>query len=311
MVIFWLCNNSKNMNKIHFMYVPFTGLGLFGGYRGDKWLKRRIKVFNEYTLKSLTAQKKKEFIIWVSWRLEERNNPIVQEFVGNCEKIRGMRFVHTFHGLCFWDDKYNDDIALQRLTDALTETLPELKEYIPNDTDLVYMTIQPSDDMYMNYVVEKIQKYENVGVIGWKNGYLMDYAKKEVAEYNCKTSPPFATHIFTPSIFLDPLKHQKFTGPYKSHEYVGFTEPLFEDRGFVVGVHGENVSTVYNHPWRGKILDNAEAESVMAATDTYFSEPILFPDSLRLKVRKWLNKMPLNDKLREVYHKLPGGLQKF
>ena len=55
----------------HLISVPFTGLGLHGGYRGDSWFKYRVEVFKKYTLPSLMNQTNKDFTIWLQFRPEE------------------------------------------------------------------------------------------------------------------------------------------------------------------------------------------------------------------------------------------------
>ena len=63
----------ENKKFIHFVYCPFTGVGI-KGYSGDEWFKYRIKLFRDYTLKSLQNQTDKDFVIWLSFRPEERGN---------------------------------------------------------------------------------------------------------------------------------------------------------------------------------------------------------------------------------------------
>src|SRR3990167_49159 len=168
----------------HFLYCPFTGLGLKNGYRGDRWLENRIKVFKHFTLPSIINLGRSQ-TLWISWRPEEKNNPIVQQFMADLDAIKGLSVIHTFHGLCFYDDKYDDFTAKARLMNALEATLPELKMHVELHTH-VLMTIQPSDDMFLSGAIEKIQEWakKNDGVCCWKKGYIMNYGTKEVAEYN-------------------------------------------------------------------------------------------------------------------------------
>ena len=63
----------------HLIYVPFTGLGLKGGYRGDTWLKNRINIFQKFTLVSLLHQSNRDFVLWVQWRPEDELNPLVMQ----------------------------------------------------------------------------------------------------------------------------------------------------------------------------------------------------------------------------------------
>ena len=247
--------------------VPFTGLGLYNGFRGNNWLRNRIKVFEQFVVPSLLAQTSKEFILWICWRKEERLNPLVQELA---ERLKSLPFrvVHTYSGIPFWDDKYPDDKAYDRLVMTLHYALTDLRDAV-EDTKHVLMTIQPSDDCYNKDMVAEIQKFfderEDAQAFGYRHGYVSQYQTKALAEYNPITNPPFFTIKFTKQQFLDPLTHMKYTGPYKSHEYVGnFLKYYVADkRGFIVGTHASNISTVYDHPFRGRIITGEESESIL------------------------------------------------
>lgn len=247
------------------MYCPWTGLGLYGGFRGNRWLRNRITIFQQFVVPSLQAQTNKNFILWCSWRPEEKRNPHVQELVKYLEGIVEFKTIHTFHGLCFWDDKYPDDVARERLLMNLHNTLGELTNMI-GECNYVLMTIQPSDDLYHRQSVEAIQQAAqktDLQAWGFKQGYMINYQTKEVAEYNPTTNPPFYTIKFPRHIFFDPLKHAQMTGPYKSHEYVPqhMKYGTLDVRGFMVGTHGENISTVFNHPFRGQEVDGEVLEN--------------------------------------------------
>lgn len=184
-------------------------------------------------------------------------------------KATGLTFVFTYHGVCFWDDKYPNDVAYERLIDALHGSIGELYDYI-GDVDEVLMTIQPSDDCYIKNGVEHIQGFfEQTDFIagGFTKGYICNYSTKEVSDYNPKTNPPFYTIRFPREVFTDPLKHVKWTAmkraeggyltgtPLPSHEYLpnvfGERYARWGVRGFLVGCHGENISTYFDHPYKG------------------------------------------------------------
>jgi hypothetical protein len=247
------------MKYKHLLYCPWTGLGLYNGYRGDGWLKNRIQIFKQFVIPSIQNQTAKNLTLWCSWRPEEKNNPIVKELIAYLDKIKEFNSVHTFHGVCFWDDKYPDDVAQDRLLTSLHGSLAELTDVI-GDVDNVYMTLQPSDDMYEKEAMEMIRRIlekKAVQAAGFKHGYVINLQNKEVAEWNPKTNPPFFTIKFPRSVFLDPLGHFNHSGPYKSHEYVGdkLNYAQLEYRGFMVGTHGENISTVFDHPFKKSIID--------------------------------------------------------
>lgn len=302
-------------NITHFMYVPFTGLGLHGGFRGDTWLLSRIKVFKEYVIPSLMAQSNQNFIIWISFRPEEEENPIVTELAESMTALRGIRFIMTFHGVCFWDDKYSDEEASRRLYGSLEGSLKELQEAV-GESDSVLMTIQPSDDMYLSDMVDMTQRFFKQihphNAYTYVQGYIMDYGSREIAEYNPTTHPPFYTLKFSRDVFLDPHLHMLHTGPYHSHEYVGdyVTMATNFDRGFIVGTHGENISTTYNHPYRGAVLSSSERDDVLIKAGVWKSEPIVMKKNSRLYARRLLNGLPFQNIIRNFYYTLPKWLQK-
>ena len=197
---------------IFFLYIPFTGLGNYGGYRGDRWLKNRIKIFKEYTFPSIFNQTTHKFYLLISWRPQEKTNPIVQEFGEWLDKFADIKTIFTFDGILFWDDKYPDEEAEKRLRNSLEKTLPQLN--IAKDVEWVILTLQPSDDMYLYNVMEMIQEFfeknPEMRAVGFKRGYIINMANKEISEYNPTTNPPFYTIKYPKDIFLDPNKHFEY-----------------------------------------------------------------------------------------------------
>lgn len=259
---------------IHFLYVPFTGLGKYNGFRGNRWLKNRIQIFKQFVVPSLQAQTCQEFTLWISWRPEEKDNKQVKELQEWLTQT-GLKVVHTFHGVCFWDDKYENEVARLRLVNNLHYTMGDLHDVV-GESEEVLMTIQPSDDLYDKHAVETLQfmfANEDWQAIGFKKGYIINYWTKEVAEYNPTTNPPFYTIRFPKKTFLDPLKHLDYTalkqdvGKYKkgtplpSHEYVGdcLKYAQIDERGFMVGTHLENISTTWQIPFKGDKVNNLVA----------------------------------------------------
>jgi len=284
------------MSYKHLVYCPWTGLGLYNGFRGNGWLKNRIKIFKQFVLPSLHRQTVQDFTLWFSWRPEEKHNPIVREFMEYMTRT-SLDCVHTFHGVCFWDDKYPDDIARDRLLMSLHGSLGELFEVI-GEVDEVLMTIQPSDDMYHPRAFEWFRKAlsDDTQLARFNRGYVINYQTKEIAEWNPTTHPPFFTMKFPRNIFLDPLKHFDYSGPYKSHEYAGEKMKCVErpEQGYMVGTHGENISTVFDHPFRGNIAPRAV--EIFWSLD--YISPLVLDQSFR---RKCFNKLPYRVKRKLRY----------
>lgn len=252
----------------HFLYTPFTGLGLFLGHRGKRWLRNRIQIFKQFVVPSLLAQTNKEFTLWISWRFEDRDDLSIKALESWLQE-RGLKTVFTYSGVCFYDDKYSDNVAYDRLVDAIHNSLGELHN-VMGEADTILMTIQPSDDLYDKHTVDGLQRtfreVPDLQAVGYTQGYVMDYTKGTLAEWNPNTIPPFFTIKFPRETFIDPLKHVEYTGPYKSHEYIADKlrfGTIKDVRGFLVGTHGENISTTFNHPFTGREHAGEERDRVL------------------------------------------------
>jgi hypothetical protein len=285
------------------MYMPMTGLGLYGGHRGNRWLKSRIKIFKQFVLPSLLNQTSRNFILWGSFRYEDRNCPIVREFKEFLDEIHEFKTVFTFSGVCMWDDKYLDYVAYERLISAVHGSMGELIN-VMGESDTVLMSIQPSDDCYYSGMVEEMQRIfkeqPEIQAVGYQRGYVMDYVNRKLAEWNPKTNPPFFTIKFSRETFIDPYKHVKYTGPYKSHEYVGDALkylPLY-DRGFLVGTHSDNISTVFDHPYAGDKFIGDLMEIILSKFGLANTGKLLVPFSIR---RIFFDKLPYKVKRKLRY----------
>lgn len=275
--------------------VPFTGLGLYNGFRGNRWLRSRIKVFETFVIPSLLNQTDRDFILWVAWRREEKTNPQVIALLKRLQALPNFKVIFTYTGIPLYDDKYPDEIARERLYRSMKDCLGDLMEVIPN-CDEVVMLIQPSDDLYDMFTIESVKKTfqeTTARAVVFLKGYICNYNTLEVCEYNPTTIPPFAAIRFDRNTFIDPGKFLNYLGlkkdvgkykkgtPYPSHEYLAdcLETALFYGRGFMVGCHGENISTHFNHPFKGEkvdgILDNFGTGNV---------KPLVLPISFR----KWL-----------------------
>lgn len=290
------------MQNKFLVYTPFTGLGLYNGFRGNRWLRNRIKIFKQFVIPSLLAQTDQDFLHWISWRPEDRNNPHVIELERYLQEIPDYKFVFTYSGVCFWDDKYNDEEARVRLSDSIKGALSVLINHLV-DVKEVFMLIQPSDDLYHVKTIEQIRnifKETDYQAVSFKRGYICNYNTLEVADYNPTTNPPFYCIRFPKEIFIDTPKHLQYTSikkdvnqykagtPIPSHEYVGDALKLghFEVRGFLVGTHGENISTHFNHPFKGK---NYEIYDVLSEFGIENANKLALPKSFR----KWIiRKLP-------------------
>ncbi len=244
------------MNNVHLVYIPMTGVGLYGGYRGDTWYKERIEILKKYTLKSLQAQTNQNFCIWFSFREQEEWNPLTGD-LANYMKAQGIRYVFTFNGLMYHDDKFSDgfmnktkniirclrdwvrnnrsftdvvggigEIYINKnktLKERVAHSLDVLRPYF-KDAPWVVVTRVDSDDMFHKQAVEIIQQCEPfVGALVCKQGVIFNSSTGELAEWNPPTNPPFHTIFFPNKVWDEPVffnadNYVSYFKDFKSHE---------------------------------------------------------------------------------------------
>lgn len=308
MLELFLHKKSMRNDILHLAMVPMTGLGLGSkqsrGYRGDEWFAYRIQLFKNYTLKSLLNQTNKNFVIWMSFRPEEKTNPLCIEFEKYMQTC-GQPFIFTYGGLCFWDDKFPNDNLLERLK----LTLPVLKEKF-NNTKFIYETLQPSDDCYSDETINNIQRIEpqkNTAITHQK-GFMFNERTMRVAEWCPPTNPPFYTIMYPSDVFFDAEKHFNYMRGFKSHEDITkiFNCIRMPDFNYCVLVHQKNISTNWWHPFRGKIFNWAEGWVILKRfgieihKDLAEQEKIEKRDILNYKVGQILIKLKLYKPVKYV-----------
>lgn len=270
--------------KIHLVYIPFTGVGLFGGFRGNEWLEKRIEIFKQYTLKSLLNQTDKNFVTWISFRPQEKTNKLVKELEIYLDALQ-FPFIFTFDGLMYADDRFfprfRDRIPFIKRTlrgfwrakkinwfalwDICKDKNASLNKRLKNSlgilrphfqaVDFVYMTRIDSDDMFRKDVIEKIKEVSsNHKAITIRNGYVFNRITRQLAEWNPTTNPPFHTIIFPYNVFFDAEKYLEYMGGYRTHEDVVRLYDYYplEEKLYCVLTHDVNISTTFTHRFRGE-----------------------------------------------------------
>lgn len=292
------------------MYVPFTGLGLYGGFRGERWFRNRLRIFKQFVVPSLKAQTCQDFKLWISFTRDQKGHKLVEE-LGHFLEAAELDYIFTYNGICFYDDKHPVEEAKLILMTNLHNTIGELLDDI-GEAEKVYMTIQPSDDCFYKESVWEVQRFlqnDEIEAVGYKHGYIMNYQTLEISDYNNTTNPPFYTIKFDKEVFIDPLEHCNYTAlkhdvpgyeagtPLPSHEWVKdcLRYKQLDKRGFLVGTHGENISTYYNHPFKGDKVAYRTGfdfglESVKRLHLDYSSRKEFFnklPHGVKRKLRYW------------------------
>lgn len=233
----------------HFIYIPFTGLGS-PDYRGDDWFANRARVFRDYTLVSLANQTCKDFIIWISFRPEDKGSKTV-EFIENCIKKTGLNYIFTFDGIAMYDDRgtfHNKDFKSR-----LERTVEALKPYV--ESNWVFRTDCGSDDMLVSNAIEEIQREEPRinGATYYLNGYIVNAQTGQVADWLRDSSCSKFTLMFSRDQFLNIDEHYKHIVDLESHEFVPlkYDASRLPDGRYACTVHGYNISTTWNNSYRG------------------------------------------------------------
>jgi len=248
---------------IHLIYVPFTGLGLFDGFRGEKWFAERAEIFRNYTLKSLRNQSNKNFILWLSFRPEEEDNPTTYKIESYLKKS-GLDYVLTFDGIMMYDDRgveHNKDLK-ERIGRSMERIRP-----IVEGSRWVFVTDCGSDDMFSRDAVKEIQmeRPRPKGATYYLNGYVYNIPTDRLAYWKRTSSHPQYTIIYPTETFLDADKHFKYIEGLESHEYVPliFDATRLSDNMYCCTTHGYNISTIFDHPLRGDEIIGKEKDKIM------------------------------------------------
>jgi hypothetical protein len=252
----WENNNSKNMIK-HIFYCPFTGKGLYQGFRGQDWYNLRADIFEKYVIPSLKNQTKKNFGLWVSFRPEEKENPTTKK-IEKALQESGLEYIMTFNGIMMTDDRgveHNVD-----LEERLEKTLPEVSKLV-GDADFVYETNLDSDDLVHGTFSEVVQgkEFEPGGALYMKDGYAYNI-KDRLAEWHNPYANQNYTIMFPKDYYLSAKDRLIYLHGLKTHEEVPtrFSSEELPSGLYCAIIHGTNISTVWGHPFMGKEIYNED-----------------------------------------------------
>ena len=278
------------MSSAHYIYIPWTGVGLHMGFRSQSWYVHRAEIFKRFTLKSLANQTNKNFMLICSFRAEEKNNTVTWEIAKAIEEA-GLKYVFTFDGLWYVDDKYlrynlktkarnflmmlwdcwvykqwkNPLEILKHTFENKNETLPArlaksldvVKILTGDNYDWVYLTRIDSDDMFHREAVNLIQSHPPAykKALVFDHGFIYNIITGQLATWEPPTNAPFHTIIFPGSTFFDPQKHKEYYGSFTSHEDIPkvFNAETLDMYKYMVSFHGKHIST----GWDSDVLRKA------------------------------------------------------
>lgn len=294
-------NDPRPERNVHIIMVPFTGVGTNGGYRGDAWYADRVSVFQKTCLASLRNQSCKNFMLWLTFRPEERTHPTTQRIREMLDAI-GCQYIMTFDGLMYFDDKFSrhpmvlaknfargirDSLRTKQnrmfgiwstkndtLVDRVRSSLAVIKEEFTKNgiehLDWVFLSRIDSDDMFHRDFMEELTRWNGFpGVYRLQRGYIYNGDTKEIASWHPKTNPPFHTIVFPYNVFLDAEKHVQYYRGYESHEDVKRLFPCVRLRDGLYCVYTHNpkmhLSTTWDHPYKGDVITDEKIRDELIA----------------------------------------------
>lgn|SRR3990167_1180151 len=235
----------------HIFYTPFTGKGLYGGFRGQDWYRLRTEIFEKYTLKSLMAQTSKDFLLWVSFRPEEIFNPVTKKIANAITKSK-LQNIMSFNGIMMTDDKVIE--SNNTLKERLEAVLPNVKKAV-GDADYIYETNLDSDDMVHTDFSKLVQgeKFRDKGALYCKKGFAYNIQDRLAHWLNPESNQNY-TIMFPQEDYFNAEKRIDYLNNLSSHEQVPkkFDAKQMPDGMYCTVIHGTNISTIWNHPFMGE-----------------------------------------------------------
>lgn len=249
----------------HLVYIPFTGLGRYNdGFIGQKWYEYREKIFKKYTLQSLSNQTNRNFTLWISFRPEEKDNPVTK-LIEEDIKATGLKYILTFDGIAMWDDRgvwHNTDLEerLQRSVDVIKGQI--------SPSEWIFKTDCGSDDMLTSEAIDEIQKEEprDNGATYYLKGYVINDVTEKVADWNRKNSCSKYTVMFPWDVFFDAKQHMEYyCKKLKSHEYVPlvYDATRLPDNRYGAVIHEGNLGTIWDCPLKGDEYQGEEKNKIL------------------------------------------------
>lgn len=188
----------------------------------------------------------------------------------------------------------------ETLRERLRTTLGNMRNMIGDTFDWVYVSRIDSDDMFHQDFVREVQQFPPFpGALTCRKGYVYDSNTGKLAEWNPKTNPPFHTIIFPGKTFFDPARYLQYFKSFRSHEDIPnvFNSQNLKDGRYCVLIHNQHISTVWDHPWKGKEIEGEDKENTLV--DFGIKEVDYFKmDGLRFDQAK----NEPNQAIREIVH---------
>ena len=197
---------------IHLILVPMTGVGI-RPFRGQEWYKHRIEIFKKYTFNSLTNQTHRGFVLWLSFRPEEKNNPLTLELEKYLQE-QGIFAVMTFGGLPYWDDKFSKGVKEKLMNLArIIRMAYQDKNPTPVNTPSAFVKMILTNKFPFDFNWRQALK----GLFEDKNGTLKQRLTPVLAELKVVLNADQFDWVYVSRIDSDDMFHQDFVREVQSY----------------------------------------------------------------------------------------------
>lgn len=197
-----------------------------------EWIRNRIKIFQEFTLKSLKLQTNQDYNFFLCY--DDSTDEIVQAELNRYEPLP-------------------DNIHVVMKSKYLFEMLKYLQ-----GREYVYFVRMDSDDAYHKTYIQQLHDYKpKLGTVTLINrsGYLYDSVNKEIGKCYCKVVT-FYTFIYRVQDFLSGRIFNPDFTDIDTEQYIALRVPheFIEKRNYLWHIHNSNCITTFGS-WFTQIDD--------------------------------------------------------
>lgn len=191
-----------------------------------KWFEYRLKIFENFTLRSLVNQTNDDFyyVMYLRKCFPEKLVP----------QLKGVLMQSGLRYLIIYYDKEND------LKKKITTSLPNAK--------YIYDTRIDFDDLFHKDAVKEIQSYKFKWrrALIYQKGFCYDCVNKRM-RYHFIDCPPFHTIMYPYEIYLNINTASEYRGTINGHDTVkaGMNSVILSPNKYIVLFHGKNNRSRY------------------------------------------------------------------
>lgn len=200
-----------------------------------EWIKYRIKVFQEFTLKSLKLQTNQNFNFFLCY--EDATDEVIKSVLNKYDPLpSNVHFIMK--------SKYYE----------------EVRKYILG-YEYAYFVRLDSDDAYHKSFIQQLYDYKpKSGIVSLVNrsGYIYDSINKEIAKCYCKVVT-FYAFIYKVEDYLNWRIYNLDFTDIDNEQYVSLKIPheFVENRNYIWHVHNKNTITTFDN-WFTQIDDRTK-----------------------------------------------------